>query len=154
MPDVTRLPDPFDTASQAFKALLDVLGPGRHQLTCSAQTLLGSYASATTSVEGGPDDQFRAQPDPEGWLMFCHLLAQTSIAFRHAAVFTRTYITDSTSVVRGWSVIDGWPHPMGAADVFAAHCSDLASGDPIPPEPGTDYQAGALLTAASHDASQ
>jgi len=38
---------------------------------------------------------------------------------------------------------------MEAADVFAAYCTDLATGDPIPPEPGTDYRAGTPLPTAS-----
>ncbi|MFE9687508.1 hypothetical protein [Streptomyces sp. NPDC006285] len=149
MSDPTTLPDPFDTAAQAFEALLDALGPGRHHLVCSAHSALGSFASASATVECAPGDQDQANADYEGWLMFCHLLAQTSITFRDAAIFARTYTTDSTSVLRGWSVIEGWPQPMAAADVFAAYCTDLATGDPIPPEPGTDYQAGTPVPTAS-----
>ncbi|MFD3381339.1 MULTISPECIES: hypothetical protein [unclassified Streptomyces] len=151
MPDPTTLPDPFDTAARAFEALLDALGPGRHHLVCSAHTALGSFASASATVECPPDDQDQANADYEGWLMFCHLLAQTSIAFRDATIFTRTHTTDTTSVLRGWKVTNGWPQPMAAADVFAAYCTDLATGDPIPPEPGTDYQAGTPLPTASGD---
>jgi len=101
MPDPTFLADPFETAAQAFGALLDALGPGRHHLVCSAHTALGSFASASATVECAPDDQDQANADYEGWLMFCHLLAQTSISFRDAALFARTYTSDSTSVLRG-----------------------------------------------------
>ncbi|WP_331732668.1 hypothetical protein [Streptomyces sp. NBC_00989] len=149
MPDPTFLPDPFETAAQAFGALLDALGPGRHHLVCSAHTALGSFASASATVECAPDDPDQVNADYEGWLMFCHLLAQTSIGFRDAALFVRSYTTDSASVLRGWHVADGWPQPMEAADVFSAYCTDLATGDPIPPEPGTDYQAGTPLPTAS-----
>ncbi|MCW8103544.1 hypothetical protein [Streptomyces tauricus] len=149
MHNPATLPDPFETAAQAFSALLDALGPGRHQLVCSAHTALGSFASASVDAEYAPDDQDEVDADSEGWLMFCHLLAQTSIGFRDAAIFTRTYTTDSASVVRGWKVTNGWPYPMDAADVFATYCTDLATGDPLPPEPGTDYQAGTPLPTAS-----
>ncbi|MFF3489100.1 hypothetical protein ACFYXC_38545 [Streptomyces sp. NPDC002701] len=147
------MPDPFDTAAQAFEALLDALEPGRHRLVCSAHTALGSYASASASVECTPGDQDQVSAGYEGWLMFCHLLAQTSIAFRDAAIFARTYTTDSTSVLRGWFVIEVRPQPMAAADVFAAYCTDLATGDPIPPEPRTDYQAVPPLSTAFGDSS-
>ncbi|MFG3133710.1 hypothetical protein ACGFZU_39190 [Streptomyces tendae] len=149
MPDPNTLPDPFDTAAQAFEALLDALGPGRHHLVCSAHTSRGSFASASATVECTDDDRDQADADYEGWLMFCHLLAQTSIAFRQATIFARTHTTDLTSVLRGWRVTNGWPQPMAAADVFAAYCTDLATGDPIPPEPGTDYQAGTPLPTPS-----
>ncbi|GGX93825.1 hypothetical protein [Streptomyces fructofermentans] len=148
MPDPTTLPDPFETAAQAFGALLDALGPGHHHLLCSAYTPLGSFASASTTIECTPD-QDHVDADYEGWLMFCHLLAQTSIAFRGATIFTRTYTTTSTSVLRGWSVTNGWPHPMTANDVYTAYCIDPATGEPTPPEPDTDYQAGTPLTTAS-----
>ncbi|MGW2612727.1 hypothetical protein ACWC4A_52065 [Streptomyces mirabilis] len=154
MHDPITLPDPFETATLAFGALLSTCGPGRHHLTCSATTAPGSYASASVTVECTPADESVENADYEGWLMFCHLLAQTSIAFRDGTIFVRSYTTDSTSVVRGWTITDGWPQPMAAADVFAAYCSDLASGDPIPPQPGTAYQAGTLLPTASHNGSQ
>ncbi|MCZ4610383.1 hypothetical protein O3S80_42800 [Streptomyces sp. Lzd4kr] len=145
MPDPTTLPEPFETAAQAFKALLDTLGAGRHHLVCSAHTDQGSFASVSTTVDRAPDDQDLMEADGEGSLMFCHLLAQTSLGYRDAAIFTRTYASEDRAVLRGWRVTAGWPEPMEAADVFAAYCTDLATGDPIPPEPGTDYQAGILL---------
>ncbi|MFE9881927.1 hypothetical protein [Streptomyces sp. NPDC005784] len=142
MPDPIAVPDPLETATLAFEALLDASGPGVHHLVCSATSALGSYASASVVVQLEPGDPVRADADLEGSLMFCHVLAQTSRFFTCAAVFTRTYTPGGACRVRGWTVVDGWPQPMQAADVFAAYCTDFTTGAPLPPEPGTDYQAG------------
>ncbi|WP_126898100.1 hypothetical protein [Streptomyces sp. WAC 01325] len=111
MPDPATLPEPFETAAQAFKALLDTLGAGRHHLVCSAHTDLGSFASVSTTVDRAPDDQDLMEADGEGSLMFCHLLAQTSLGYRDAAIFTRTYASEDKAVLRGWRVTAGGPNP-------------------------------------------
>ncbi|MEV5776633.1 hypothetical protein AB0L49_36265 [Streptomyces antimycoticus] len=136
----------FDTAALAFEALLSALGPGRHHLLISAHTALGSSATASVVVEGAPGGLVRTEK--EGSLMFCYTLAQASAAFDCAVVFARTVAPDGggKSVVQGWVLTGGWPRAMPAAKVFDAYCTDLATGDPLPPEPETEYVAGAPVT--------
>ncbi|MGW1966385.1 hypothetical protein ACWCPD_39730 [Streptomyces sp. NPDC001935] len=56
MPDPIAVPDPLETATLAFEALLDTSGPGVHHLVCSATSTLGSYASASVVVHLEPGD--------------------------------------------------------------------------------------------------
>ncbi len=138
-------PQAFDTGALAFEALLGALGLGHHHLLISAHTALGSSATASVVVEGAPGGLVRAER--EGSLMFCYTLAQASAAFGCAVVFARTVAPDGDgSVVQGWRLTDGWPRAMSAAEVFDAYCTDLATGEPLPPEPETEYLAGAPVT--------
>ncbi|MDN3059370.1 hypothetical protein PH213_33520 [Streptomyces sp. SRF1] len=142
----TPRPQAFDTGVLAFEALLGALGPGHHHLLISAHTPEGgSVATASVTVESAPDGHVRAER--EGALMFCHVLAQASLAFERGAVFARSVTPDGggKAVVQGWALIDGWPRSMSAAEVFNAYCTDLATGDPLPPEPDTEYLAGATV---------
>ncbi|WP_017571644.1 hypothetical protein [Nocardiopsis halotolerans] len=42
-------------------------------------------------------------------------------------------------LVRGWSVADRALTPLDEAQMFDAHCTDAASGEPAPPERGVVY---------------
>lgn len=64
-----------------------------------------------------------------------------------AALILRTFPTrtepNTTHIpleqVRGWRLDRGLLHPLDEAQMFDAHCTDSASGEPIPPEPGVEY---------------
>ncbi|MEU4898579.1 hypothetical protein AB0B12_39350 [Streptomyces sp. NPDC044780] len=140
----TPAPQAFNTGVLAFEALLSALGPGHHHLLTSAHTPEGgSVATASVTVESAPDGRIRTEK--EGALMFCHVLAQASLAFECGVVFARSVTPDGGGkvVVQGWVLTDGWPRSMSAAEVFNAYCTELATGDPVPPEPDTEYLAGA-----------
>ncbi|MGP4001571.1 hypothetical protein [Streptomyces sp. 8N706] len=51
----------------------------------------------------------------------------------------RTNHADDTSRVLGWRLSDCTTHPLNRAEIFSAYCTDAATGEPIPPEPGTEY---------------
>ncbi|MCY9784188.1 hypothetical protein KIK06_09810 [Nocardiopsis sp. EMB25] len=42
-------------------------------------------------------------------------------------------------LVRGWTIADRRLIPLDEARMFDAHCTDAASGEPIPPERGVVY---------------
>ena len=42
-------------------------------------------------------------------------------------------------VVRGWQAADHALIPLDEAQMFDAHCTDAASGEPVPPEPGVEF---------------
>lgn len=67
-----------------------------------------------------------------------------------AALILRTFtdrvhetLPDGTIVpvksVRGWRVGHRTLIPLDEAQMFDAHCTDAASGEPVPPEPGVEY---------------
>lgn len=148
MPDSIALPDPLEMSTLAFEALLSACGPGFHHLVCTSFTPLGSDACVSVYVERAPGKEVIADADLEGALMFCHVLALSARTLGTGAVCVRSCVADRC-VVRGWSVVDGWPQPLTAGQVFAAYCTDPDTGEPLPPEPGTDYEAGIPLLLPS-----
>lgn len=42
-------------------------------------------------------------------------------------------------VVRGWRAADHTLVPLDEAQMFDAHCTDAASGEPVPPEHGVEF---------------
>lgn len=54
-------------------------------------------------------------------------------------------------VVRGWRAADHTLHPLDEAEMFDAHCTDAASGEPLPPERGVEFApAPAVDLSAFH----
>ncbi|CAL9601918.1 hypothetical protein SUDANB121_05470 [Nocardiopsis dassonvillei] len=54
-------------------------------------------------------------------------------------------------VVRGWRIADHTLQPLDEAEMFDAHCTDAASGEPIPPERGVEFApAPAVDLSAFH----
>lgn len=54
-------------------------------------------------------------------------------------------------VVRGWQAADHALVPLDEAQMFDAHCTDAASGEPIPPERGVEFApAPAVDLSAFH----
>ncbi|GAA3192001.1 MULTISPECIES: hypothetical protein [Streptomyces] len=148
----------FALATQALKELLDGLGDGTHHLVCSipagAPPLLA--ALRVTSEEG------RHTLSESQSLIFCTVLA-AGIAHRTpGGIVSRSTRPEPSSeeatttahdTARGWALRDGWPEPLTAAQVFTAYCTDITTGDPIPPEHRVDHTAGFPLTRPpqSHD---
>ncbi|WP_306366102.1 hypothetical protein [Nocardiopsis sp. CC223A] len=83
-------------------------------------------------------------------------------AGRSAALVLRSF-TEETShtlangtaipvkVVRGWRIADHALVPFDEAELFDAHCTDAASGEPVPPERGVEFApAPAVDLSAFH----
>ncbi|MEU3713521.1 hypothetical protein [Streptomyces catenulae] len=139
----------FALATQALKELLDGLGDGTHHLVCSIPAGPPPLLAAlrVTSEEG----RHSLAESPS--LTFCTVLAAGiahrtpgGIVSRSTRPEPRPEATTPHDTVRGWTLRDGWPEPLTAAQVFTAYCTDAETGDPIPPEPHVDHTEGFPLT--------
>ncbi|MGW1839247.1 hypothetical protein [Streptomyces sp. BBFR2] len=148
----------FVLATQALKELLDGLGDGTHHLVCSIPAGPPPLLAAlrVTSQEG------RHHLSESESLTFCTVLAAGiahrtpgGIVSRSTRPQPRPDDTTGTAhdTVRGWTLRDGWPEPLTAAQVFTAYCTDAETGEPIPPEHQVDHAEGFPLTRppAPHD---
>ncbi|MFD9484118.1 hypothetical protein ACFWBX_08950 [Streptomyces sp. NPDC059991] len=84
--------------------------------------------------------------DPAQTALCTTVLAAGIITHAHGGITLRTRLADSSEQVRGWRLCNGRLHPLTAAEVFAAYCTDIDTGEPVPPEHGVDYQSGYPLT--------
>ncbi|MFD6949617.1 hypothetical protein A6A08_07290 [Nocardiopsis sp. TSRI0078] len=125
-------------ARALLSALLNDL-PGRHHIL----TLHTRHAMSTAVARRGEGFDVEHPPVVE---RLCDALADGATA----AVVLRS-LTDQVShtlpdgvgvpvkLVRGWSVVDRDMVPLDEARMFDAHCTDAASGEPVPPERGVVY---------------
>ncbi|WP_017586000.1 hypothetical protein [Nocardiopsis ganjiahuensis] len=79
-----------------------------------------------------------------------------------AALVLRTF-TDRTShtlphgvavpvkLVRGWRLGARSLIPLDEAEMFDAHCTDSASGEPLPPERGVEYTSAPVVELPAFD---
>jgi hypothetical protein len=150
----------FDRASHTLLRLIDALGPGGHHVVCSLRLDPGEPAlHAAAQIDAAPphDDGDPRSPD-DGDLKFsdadmlvvCTVMTAAEVTGRTAGLVIRTTTgtgedAPGTETVRGWSLRGGTPHPLSEAEVFNAYCTDPATGDPVPPEPGVRYRAGLPL---------
>ncbi len=125
-------------AHALLSALLDDLPGTKHFLTLHTRRVL------VTSVERR-EEGFEVE-HPAVVERLCTAVTNGDLA----AVVLRS-LTDRVShtlpdgaripvaLVRGWTVTDRTLVPLDEAGMFDAHCTDSASGEPIPPEPGVVY---------------
>jgi len=132
----------FDRASQALRRLIETAGPGSHHIVCSVP------------VEGGPllaalharlDEEGTAHLDESEALIFCTVLAVGVATDSSGGVVMRTSTENGADQVCGWSLHDGWLHPLTEAEVFNAYCTDAETGEPVPPEQGVVHRPGTQL---------
>lgn len=125
-------------ACALLSALLDDLPGTKHLLTLHTRHVL------VTSVERR-EDGFEAE-HPAVVERLCAAVTSGGLA----AVVLRSptdrishTLADGVGVpvtlVRGWTVTDRTLVPLDEARMFDAYCTDSASGEPIPPEPGVVY---------------
>ncbi|OOC54338.1 MULTISPECIES: hypothetical protein [Nocardiopsis] len=129
---------PSSHAHALLSALLNDL-PGEHHVL----TLHTRHAMSTAVERRGEDFAVEHPPVVE---RLCDALTDGGAA----AVVLRSF-TDQVShtlpdgagvpvkLVRGWRVADRDLVPLDEAQMFDAHCTDAASGEPIPPERGVVY---------------
>jgi hypothetical protein len=69
---------------------------------------------------------------------FCAMLRQKAT---QAGVVLRTFTGSAAPAaeVRGWFMSAGRLHPLTAADIRSAHCTDSSTGQSMPPEPGVTF---------------
>ncbi|MEU6332579.1 hypothetical protein ABZ851_35835 [Streptomyces sp. NPDC047049] len=141
----------FARATQALQQLLASLGEGTHHLVCS---VAAGEPSLLAVLHATGRDGARPQLAESETLVFCTVLAAGFALRSPGGLVSRTTTPtarDATGdhphdTVRGWTLGDSWPRPLGAAEVFTAYCTDADTGEPIPPEHGVDYAPGLPLT--------
>jgi hypothetical protein len=132
----------FDAASHTLLRVIEAVGTGTHHVVCSVPTD-GPPLLAAVYIDADADGQTRlAEADA---LVLCTVMAAGAVTVRPGGLVVRTTDADGTDTVRGWSLRDGEPHPLTEAEVFNAYCTDPATGQPVPPEPGLCYRAGLPL---------
>ncbi|MEU6062791.1 hypothetical protein [Streptomyces sp. NPDC047097] len=128
----------FDQAGRLLGLLLDGAGPGVHHLVCSVpadEQLLA--ALHTEHPPAGPP----AHDTAEG-ARFTAVLAVGIALEITGGVVLRTSTPEQPDRVHGWRLDRGTLHPLTAAEVFNAYCTDADTGEPIPPESSVDYRPG------------
>ena len=149
--DVGRCPDcghdlahcAFDRASHTLLRLVEAVGPGTHHVVCSLPAAEGPPLLAAVHVEADADGEIHL--DESDALVLCTVMAAGTVTVRTGGLVLRTTDDEGTDTVRGWSLRDGLLHPLTEAEVFDAYCTDTATGEPVPPEPGVRYRAGITL---------
>lgn len=130
LPPAPSIPE---RAADLLMGLFGAVGDGCHTLTVSVT----GRARGAVSVLPFHNFGEYTDVDEEAALDVIALLSLTSGRIGGAVV--RTNHADDTSRVLGWRLGDCTAHPLGRAEVFSAYCADAATGEPIPPEPGTEY---------------
>lgn len=141
----------FARATQALQELLAALGDGTHHLVCS---VAAGEPSLLAVLHATSHDGARPQLAESPTLVFCTVLAAGFALRSPGGLVSRTTAPAAPNItgdrtrdtVRGWTLGDSWPRPLGAAEVFTAYCTDADTGEPIPPEHGVDYAPGLPLT--------
>lgn len=135
----------FERASQAVLALVESAGLGRHHVVASVP-VDGTALTGLLHLETDTDGIVRlAEADV---LALCTILAAGIATGSPGGVVLRTSAPPGSGTpdrIRGWSLRDGWLHPLTEAEVFNAHCTDAATGEPVPPEPGLTFAPGTDL---------
>ncbi|WP_256107468.1 hypothetical protein [Streptomyces sp. ODS05-4] len=133
----------FERAGRLLALLLDAAGPGSHHLVCSVPADEQLIAALTAEhPAGSPAARAPAAHDPAEAARFTTVLAAGIALGVPGGLVLRTHTPDAPDRVHGWRLEAGALHPLTAAEVFNAYCTDAETGEPIPPESHTDYRPG------------
>ncbi|MFG2463253.1 hypothetical protein ACGFWE_40235 [Streptomyces sp. NPDC048523] len=105
----------------ALSAVIQALGDGEHTLNLVAQRTDGAFVTGRTDLSIGMEPIRLAVLDEEE---FCALRMLLVFALEgstmHSAVLIATTAAEPDPRACGWSVRDGWLHPMDTDDLQAA----------------------------------
>ena len=123
-------------ARALLSALVDDLPGDRHILTLHTR-----YAMSTTIERRGEGWDVEHPPVVE---RLCTALSRgdgAGVVLRSSTdrISPPDGTGDPVALVRGWTVADRRLVPLDEARMFDAHCTDAASGAPLPPERGVVY---------------
>ncbi|WP_414169858.1 hypothetical protein ACMATS_32035 [Streptoverticillium reticulum] len=128
----------FVRATRALRRIVEAFGWGRHHhLVCTVPGpggvplvgVLDVDVDACGTVELGEADA----------LVFCTVVAAGLTVERSGAIVVRT-LAHGAETVCGWGMADGTLRPLTEGEVFAAYCTDIVTGEPVPPEHGVEYR--------------
>ncbi|MFD5427714.1 hypothetical protein [Streptomyces sp. NPDC127084] len=127
------MPSIPERAAALLMGLFGAVDDGCHTLTVS----VAGRARGTVAVLPFRNVGEFTDVDTEVALDVIALLSLTS--GRIGGAVLRTNHADDASRVLGWRLSDCTAHPLNRAEIFSAYCTDAATGEPIPPEPGAEY---------------
>ncbi|MFE3459278.1 hypothetical protein ACFXKD_17185 [Nocardiopsis aegyptia] len=137
-------------ARTLLSALLRDLPGDHHVLTLNT----GHAMSTAVDVRG---EDFDIE-HPEVVERLCAAVTRPSPSALVLRTFTDRVshtLPDGTAVpiklVRGWRVGEHTLYPLDEAEMFDAHCTDAASGEPLPPERGVEYTSAPEIDLSSFD---
>jgi hypothetical protein len=123
-----------ERAADLLMGIFNAVGDGQHLLTASAHTPDGPM-SAMAHIKNRCHE---TEIDVEEANRLLRVLTVTAgQGFGGLVVRTRT--GEATSRVIAWHLSDGAAAPVSRGALFDAYCTDPATGEPIPPEPGMEY---------------
>jgi hypothetical protein len=145
LPDVTR-------AYDMLAALLGVLGPGTHAITCTAPRSNG-IRCAHVVVQVDEPGLVISKGSPWDLVNVIAMLAAVTNSPHAGAIVARSSRTaGAEETLRAWSLGGAWPKPCSAAEVRAAYATHPVTGARMLPEPGVRYQPGIPLPEEPHEA--
>ncbi|MGW4565704.1 hypothetical protein ACWEN3_25900 [Streptomyces sp. NPDC004561] len=126
----------FSRASDLLVRILDTAPPGDRHLVC---TVSGPPETLVSVLHGEQDPQGDTRLDEAEALEFTGVLALGLATRSPGGLVLRTSAPGTADRVHGWRLRGGHLEPLTASEVFDAYCTDVETGDLIPPEPGVDY---------------
>ncbi|MFC4327341.1 hypothetical protein ACFPC0_05795 [Streptomyces andamanensis] len=131
----------FARAAGLLVRILDTAPPGNRHLVCSVstapETLLAALRADDQDGDGPPGDTTRL--DEAEALEFTTVLALGLATRSPGGLVMRTTAPGTPDHIYGWRLRGDRLHPLTAAEVFDAYCTDIESGDLVAPESGVDY---------------
>ncbi|MCZ0983842.1 hypothetical protein O1L60_44575 [Streptomyces diastatochromogenes] len=121
-------------ADHILAALTDALTGDRHHIVCTFEDgddVLAAplhLARVCGALAASAEDTVR----------FLLTLA-AGVCQGRSGLTVRSSKVGAVDEVRAWSLGHGAITPLNRAQTFAAYCTDAATGEPIPPQPDTEY---------------
>ncbi|MFH8801439.1 hypothetical protein ACH4F6_17855 [Streptomyces sp. NPDC017936] len=126
----------FAEASDLLSRILDTAPLGNRHLVCSVtgtpETLIAVLHADQAPNGTTPLDEAEA-------LEFTTVLALGLATQSPGGLVMRTVTPGAPDRIYGWRLRGDGLAPLTAGEVFDAYCTDVESGDLIPPESGVDY---------------
>jgi hypothetical protein len=126
----------FTRASGLLARILDTARPGNRHLVCSVS---GTPETLVAVLHADEDEDGSTHLDDAEALEFTTVLALGIATRSPGGLVMRTTSPDTADRIYGWRLRGEGLEPLTAGEVFDAYCTDVESGDLIPPESGVDY---------------
>lgn len=150
----SSVPDPpHDTISRSFDvvtAMLSVLGPGEHAITCTVHLPEG-IGFGRIIVRGHDSEPWQGLGSPWDLADFVAVLATGLDERHHGAIIVRSRIPHGNGKsegesLRAWALDGTWPQPLTSAEVRTAYLTHSVTGESLASEPNITYLPGITLT--------
>lgn len=127
--------DGDDYAAAVLEALMGAADTGDHRFTIAA-VIHGTPIGYPLTVEI-TDGAVRAHEDAVSGVL--NLLAAVIKGGHRGGITLRTRTGPDAERLCGWAIRGLVTWPLNRAQLFAACCTDPATGAPVGPEPGVEY---------------